>query len=263
MTQINEKWVNGAVDVIVDVFKSFRPELMLAFGNVAYETKADNTVVTDLDKKVETVLRKRLLDYDDSIGLLGEELGAEGDTGTMWLIDPIDGTDQFVRGIPTCRNMVTLIRESRPVMTVVYRFPTDDMFIAIEGKGTTKNGEVISVSNRDFAHTQVEFSSSFDNSVCGEIMNLFHRKAGGHSCHDWLMVVEGLRDAHCVFLGGGGDWDYAPRLLLLQETGAKVANIGPGPSSETWDYRNHSFLAANPEVFEDLLDAVQELVTKT
>lgn len=261
MAQINDEWVNGAVDVIIDVFKSFRPELMSSFGDVAYETKENNTVVTGLDKKVETVLRKRLLDYDDSIGLLGEELGAEGDTGTMWLIDPIDGTDQFVRGIPTCRNMVTLIHESRPLMTVVYRFPTDDLFVAIEGRGTTKNGENIRVSTRPVNRAQIEFSSNFGSPACGYLVNLFHHKAGGHRSHDWLLAVEGLRDAHCVYGSGGGDWDYAPRMLLLQEAGARVANIGHGCDGNAWDYKNHDFIATNPVVFEELFMQVQKCIT--
>jgi fructose-1,6-bisphosphatase/inositol monophosphatase family enzyme len=102
-----------AQGVIERVFREFRQELLDASGSVASEAKADKTLVTHLDKKIESELKAALQAFHAAekldIGIEGEEFGAEGSRSTFWLIDPIDGTDAFIRGTSYFRNMATLI----------------------------------------------------------------------------------------------------------------------------------------------------------
>jgi histidinol-phosphatase len=73
-------------------------------------TKPDNTPVTDADRAVETAIREALATHRQSDGLVGEEFGSDkGTTGSYWVIDPIDGTKNFMRGVPTWATLIALV----------------------------------------------------------------------------------------------------------------------------------------------------------
>jgi len=74
-------------------------------------TKPDNTPVTDADRAVETAIREALLTHRQSDGLVGEEFGSDkGSSGRYWVIDPIDGTKNFMRGVPTWATLIALVQ---------------------------------------------------------------------------------------------------------------------------------------------------------
>ena len=74
-------------------------------------TKPDNTPVTDADRAVETAIREALATHRHTDGLVGEEFGSDkGTTGRYWVIDPIDGTKNFMRGVPTWATLIALVQ---------------------------------------------------------------------------------------------------------------------------------------------------------
>ena len=74
-------------------------------------TKPDNTPVTDADRAVETAIREALATHRESDGLVGEEFGSDkGSSGRYWVIDPIDGTKNFMRGVPTWATLIALVQ---------------------------------------------------------------------------------------------------------------------------------------------------------
>ncbi len=76
-------------------------------------TKPDNTPVTDADRAVETAIREALATHRHTDGLVGEEFGSDkGTTGRYWVIDPIDGTKNFMRGVPTWATLIALVQVS-------------------------------------------------------------------------------------------------------------------------------------------------------
>ena len=114
MTLTND-FLMQAQGCIERAMRARRDDILKSYGNAHIDMKSNHTVVTDLDKSLEKEIRKVLLDFDKSIGIEGEEYGIEGSRGTYWLVDPIDGTENFVRGLPFVRNMVTLIDNNKPV----------------------------------------------------------------------------------------------------------------------------------------------------
>ncbi|WP_026851739.1 histidinol-phosphatase [Glaciibacter superstes] len=82
-------------------------------------TKPDRTPVTDADQAVERVIRSGLADSRPSDGILGEEYGTEGPTDRQWIIDPIDGTANFLRGVPIWATLISLAIDGVPVLGVV------------------------------------------------------------------------------------------------------------------------------------------------
>ena len=250
--------MDAAEKVILDCFKAARPRLLKAFGNTDSRMKQDDTVVTELDGQVETEIKAALTAFAPEIGQIGEEQGASGSHEAFWLIDPIDGTENFVRGIMGARNMVTLIDKGEVVMAVVYRFTTDDVFTARKGQGAYKNGEKLHVSTRPTRRAIVELSCPLTEQDNVDLVCAVRNLTSGYRVSgDWLLVVEGKEDAMLVYNSGGGDWDYAPRALLMQEAGATVSNIGPTLDNQAYDYTDHNMFAASPEVFAEVYPAIK------
>jgi myo-inositol-1(or 4)-monophosphatase len=241
---------------IEKVFKDKRAELVQASGSTEHQFKYDESVVTTFDKDMELELKHALQTLDSGIGYEGEEFGHEGNRQTFWLVDPIDGTESFIRGLPTFRNMVTLIDNGKPVYAVVYRPVSDELFIATQGGGTFVNGKKLVVSQRPIDRVRVEFATKYRNHSVQSVLAALEPKVENIRFTDeFLYVVEGKLDVHLVYKSGTKPWDNAPRMLLLAETGAKVANIG----SDDFDYMNSDFLAANPLVFDQIMQCINQV----
>jgi fructose-1,6-bisphosphatase/inositol monophosphatase family enzyme len=211
--------------VIVQQFQAVRPKLIETFGIIEELIKEDATPVTVLDKWVEEQLRLALRKFDPGIGIVGEELGQEGDQNTFWLIDPIDDTESFIRGLP----------------------------FSLKGQGSLKNGQLIHCSRRPLKRCWIELAAPLSDSATFPVLSAVSKLVNGYRVvGDFTLVAEGKIDAKLSYHASGGDWDYAPQMLLLKEAGAKVANLG----SEGYDYRNHDFLASSPAVFDQLIEAI-------
>lgn len=225
-----------------------KPELIENKGNGAAD------VVTELDRSTEEFVRDRLADAYPKISFVGEEFGGDDAAEQFWLLDPIDGTAHFVRGNPFCTTMLALIRDGRPVFSVIYNFVTDEMFVAREGRGATKNGEKISVSSRPltdaYLHYEVDFSKG-DNLqrwlAMQEHAILFNTINTGY---EFGLVAQGKTEGRICLDAFGGIYDFPAGALLVKEAGGVVRNVG----SDAYDFRNFTFTATNPKVYEDLLE---------
>lgn len=233
-------------------------ELIKHFGNIEAESKnstgdVSGDIVTRLDRETEELLAQRLGAFDPSIGFRGEESGIRTDGETTWLVDPIDGTNHFVRGLPFCTTMIALIEDGQVVLSVINDFVRGEMYWAILGHGAFCNGEPIHVSQRPLSHSLVHIESKVDkpenmeafvrmNAVAGNTFNMLN-------CGwDFIMIAKGLIDGRIGLDPYGFDWDFAPGSLLVTEAGGIATNIG----LETYDYRNHDYIIANPLVHKAL-----------
>lgn len=241
------------------VFRSYREEQINKSGNIETSMKPNHTVVTELDKTIEKDLRASLLKLDSSIGIEGEELGIEGSRETYWLVDPIDGTDSFVRGIPIYRNVVTLIDNGQPVFALVYRPVTDELFVAAEGEGVYRNGKPVNIGNRPLDRATIDIMGRLDDlDIQAAIRAIQPAIDGVRRTSDFLPVVQGQLDGQLSLNTGAGPWDFAPRALLIREAGGRVANIG----SDTYDFKINNFLGTNPVIFDDLMKMITGAISK-
>ena len=246
-----EEYVITALGAIKGTLYSNREELMAHYGIIEHEKKADNSSVTHLDKHLEIELKKSIANIDTSIGFYGEEFGKEGNEDRFWTIDPIDGTESFIRGLPFCSSMLCLIVDGRLVASVIYNFPQDEMFEAINGKGATCNDKKLQVSDRQMGHASIEFeivpSSQQNRDLFFDLPRLINVKftaAGFGFCQ----VAKGAIEARVQYDAYGKVWDYAPGALLVKEAGGVVANI----NSNSYDYKNLNFIASNRHVYDEL-----------
>ena len=238
---------------IRECLERLRPKLLEAQGSIEHRLKDDDTAVTEMDTFVEAELREAMQRLDPTIGFGGEEGGVNFDQRTFWLADPIDGTEAFIRGLPFATNMIALIDNNEPVMSVIYNFSLGDFYLAKKGYGATCNGHPIHVSNRQTDRAWVMLNTEMSDPRYADIsaalakkVNRIRRYAGAG--FDYAVVASGAMEARLQYHGHGFEWDYAPGTLLVQEAGGIVANVGLG----TYDYRKFDHLAANAVVFDEL-----------
>jgi histidinol-phosphatase len=125
-------------------------------------TKPDNTPVTDADRAVETAIREALATHRTSDGLVGEEFGSDkGSSGRYWVIDPIDGTKNFMRGVPTWATLIALVQVDATGTEEVVVGIASAPALARRWSAAKGNGATVRFNggNHDFPDTEDEFES--------------------------------------------------------------------------------------------------------
>jgi myo-inositol-1(or 4)-monophosphatase len=221
---LSDQQVADAQALVVDVFKGFRQELLSVFGNSAHTSKPDNSPVTIYDVKVEQALKDRLAESFPDMGFEGEETGPSGNAETYWLVDPIDGTSSFIRGLPFSTNMAALVHEGQVIAAVVYDFVNDFLYTALKGKGAYKNGEPIHINTvREqgnlFIYSMTRIKFGHIQEALGELRMRTMLPLGA-SGHEYMMLAEGKIDGIVNLVKGKGLHDNAPGVFICEEAGA-------------------------------------------
>lgn len=230
--------------------QAMRPVLLEAFGRARHSVKHDKSVVTQLDIAVEQQLREFCAQMTPGFGFSGEESGVDLTPETFWLVDPIDGTEPFIRGLPFSTTMIALIHQNEPVLGIIYNFFTDEFYSAIKGQGATKNGHAIQVSDRPLErsfvslNTGVAMPDTFAHEVRRQVAGVPKYNAFGAEA---VALASGSIEGTIV-IGFKGPWDYAAASVIMREAGARVENF----YSDGYDYCNMRFVAAAPSIFPAL-----------
>jgi fructose-1,6-bisphosphatase/inositol monophosphatase family enzyme len=120
------------------------------FGAVACERKADESLVTEVDRDTERFISEELARAYPEFGFIGEEYGRHGDRNApLWACDPIDGTTNFVFGLPHWCVSLGLVHEGVPLLGALYLPCLDELFWAVRGQGAYCNGVRLHAPDRD------------------------------------------------------------------------------------------------------------------
>lgn len=213
-------------------------ELALGYAarGVAAEIKADSSPVTIADRESEKLIAAALHEAFPADGLLGEE-GARGDapSGRRWIIDPIDGTRDFLRGNPFWSVLIALESAGEPLLGVCHMPALGETYWAARGAGAWRNDDAIRVSS--IARTDQAVLCVNSLNTIGELpfagglvefMSRFWavRSAGG--CMDAMMVAAGRADAWIEPTAMA--WDLAPLKVIVEEAGGMFFNFDGGSS---------------------------------
>ncbi len=258
-----QDFLHSAEKCIRLCLQDLRPQLLKAHGMIEHELKDDKTVVTKMDMLVETTLRDKLAELDPGIAFCGEETGSDYSHETYWLVDPIDATESFVRGMPYCTNMIALIHQHKPIMSVIYNFFLDEYYLAVAGQGATKNGHPIHVSDRslDRSFVIVSINANRHPSAAG-LMDAIKDKAGNilrmaGAGYEFAAVATGAAEARVAYYGTGYPHDFAAGMLLVQEAGGKIGNIG----QENYDLYAPHPIVTNGVIYDELKQFIEEFVS--
>jgi len=239
--------LRDSLELVQRVFRDVRPELMAVFGKIEYTRKSDRSKVTAWDLKIENDLQAELQANFPGLGFEGEETGSSGSKDRYWLVDPIDGTSSFIRGLRYCTNMAALVDDGQVTAAVIYDFVHDEMYTAIKGEGAFKDGVRLAVATQRPADDAVLFSFSRDLfSKLREALSSIHMNlllpigAAGHS---YCMLAEGKIDGIVALQSTAKKHDNAPGMLIAEEAGAVVLSY-----SEEVGVDRNEFIIATPVV---------------
>jgi histidinol-phosphatase len=196
--------------------------------DVAYDWKANQTEVTELDRGAEAAIAARLALDRPAHRMLGEEFGTSGDPDSpwQWIVDPIDGTSGYVRGIPVWATLIALAHRDTGVVVGVVSAPAlGRRWWATRGGGTFADGRPCRVSTIDVvgdAQISVTFNDGWAQlGLTGALLDLAQQARRARGFGDFwqhCLVAEGALDA-AIDAVGVAPYDIAAVKLIVEEAG--------------------------------------------
>ena len=209
-------------------------------GRVAAQLKTDGTPVTVADRAVEAAVRQLLAQLDASHPVLGEEEGGVLDPETpTWVIDPIDATANFMRGIPIYATLIGLVVGGEPVVGVASAPALGERWDAASGLGARRNGEAVRVSEVDrlsdaqLLHGGLDWWRGEDGdwATLGRLSDAAGRSRGFGDFWMHLLVAGGM--AEVAVERDLKVWDVAAVHCIVTQAGGRMTSYGGGSSLET------------------------------
>lgn len=238
--------------------------------SLTVRAKQDNDFVSEVDHAAEQAIIDTLLTAYPQHAILAEESGQTGDSEFLWVIDPLDGTTNFLHGFPQYAISIALLRRDQNGVgqldqALVYDPNRNELFTASKGSGAFLNDRRIRVSKRaklaealvgtgfpyrDFSHL---------DAYTGMFRDLVQKTSGlrrpGSASLDLAWVASGRLDG--FFEIGLSQWDIAAGCLLIKEAGGLVSDF----TGEDGYLKSGHVVAGNPKVFAQLLQTIQPHVT--
>jgi myo-inositol-1(or 4)-monophosphatase len=228
-------------------------------------SKQDNDFVSEVDHKAEEAIIDTLLSAYPRHAILAEESGVTGESEFQWIIDPLDGTTNFLHGFPQYAISIALLHRGQLDQAVVYDPARNELFTASKGAGAFLDERRIRVSKRvklaealigtgfpyrDFTHL---------DAYTGMFRDLVQKTSGlrrpGSAALDLAWVAAGRTDG--FFEIGLNSWDIAAGCLLIQEAGGLVTDF----AGQDGYLKSGHIVAGTPKIFSQLLQAITPHVT--
>ncbi len=234
-----------------------------SLGQVRF--KGSVNPVTETDAAAEALIRDRLQDVFPDHRILAEESGGDAwtDSGApIWLVDPLDGTNNFAHGFPQVGISLALLDEQQPVVGVIHDPLREETFAATAGGGATLDGEPIHVTDVEkladaFLATGFPYDrrTAPDNNV--ERLDHFLRRSQG--VRRAGAAVLDLSYVACGRLDGFWEirlhpWDVAAGILIVREAGGRATDFEGGPHCVS----GRRIVASNAHIHEEMLDVIRD-----
>jgi myo-inositol-1(or 4)-monophosphatase len=260
---------SALLNVMVKAARQASRTLKRDFGEVEHlqvSLKGPGNFVTAADRKAEEILREELAKARPGYGFLGEESGRhEGSDAThTWIVDPLDGTTNFLHGIPQFAISIGLERAGSIVAGLVYNPANDEMFLAERGKGSFLNDTRLRVAGRRRLADSV-IACGLPHQGRGDL-DLSRKELGavqdrvaglrrfGSAALDLAWIAAGRFDGY--WERGLSPWDMAAGILLVREAGGFVTDLDGSDAMMT----KGDIIAGNETIHDDLLKTLKDAV---
>lgn len=242
------------INVAIDAAKQAGNFLLDNFGKISEITKkGDRNFATNLDKEAEEMILDKIKTKFPNHGIIAEEGGeSDIDRDYLWIIDPLDGTHNFMRNIDIFGVSIGIVYKEKFVGGVIYIPKEDELYIGEKGGGAYKNEKKIKVSSNDkLKDCSIAFDSSIRYSpevmlkVLGDLANeVFNVRMLGSSARHLSYLAEGVLDFVVEF--HDRPWDFAGGVCIIEEAGGKLSNLKGGPLF----YKDIGYIASNTLVYD-------------
>lgn len=239
-------------------------ERFYSFSRSDTEYKTARDPVSYVDRHAEELLLERCARLLPEAGFILEEAGAKNqEKELLWVIDPLDGTKNFVHGIPLFGISVALLHQRTPILGIVYAVPQDEAFWAVRGSGAYREKEPLQVSSTTdpdkllivtgFMYKDPERAERYFRAL-NEVMRRFGGlRRLGSAALDLAYVAAGRLDA--FFEMDLNPWDVAAGALLVKEAGGIVTDFS---GEENYLFGN-SILAGSPYAHQKVQEVLREV----
>ncbi len=258
-----QQWMTDLIEIVSEVSQGIKEEL----GKVALERieeKERHSLVSYVDKNAESQLVRKLGALIPDCGFITEEDTVDNiQQEYTWIIDPLDGTTNFLHGIPHFSCSVGLQHKEKMILGAVSNIMQDEIFHAIVGNGAYINGNKVSLNTESplseaLVATGFPYSDNYDKDTFLEVIKTILTKARG-------MRRLGSAALDLCFVAGGrlgvyyetslNPWDVAAGSLIVQEAGGKVVDFSGGD-----DYLNgKNIVACAPQHLDEILEIIQPI----
>jgi myo-inositol-1(or 4)-monophosphatase len=232
---------------------------------IGVKEKAANDFVSEVDREAEQSIIRTLREAYPDHAILAEESGASGSSDYQWIIDPLDGTTNFIHGFPQYAVAIALRHKGTVTQAVVYDPGRNDLFTASRGRGAFLNDQRMRVSKRtslkaSLIGTGLPFSELAHLDIYLAVMrDMIRQSAGfrraGSAALDLAYVAAGRLDGFWEF--GLSPWDMAAGALLITEAGGLVGDL----RGESGYLSTGNIVAGTPKVFVQLLQTLSPHLT--
>jgi myo-inositol-1(or 4)-monophosphatase len=255
----------GHLNVSIAAVRKAGGVLLDRIGKVHAREKGRADLVTEADLAAQEIVRKTVMEAFPSHRFVGEEdavgLVAESESAYRWIVDPLDGTTNYVHQVPFFCTSLALEHNGQIVVAAIYDPCRDECFTAIRGQGAKLNGQPIRTSNAPHLADSL-VSAGFATVVTPDSpdLRLFNAIVGvcqamrrtGSAALNLAYVAAGRFDAAYAF--GAKIWDFAAGLLLVEEAGGIVSDWTGSPLRMQ---HSHFLAAANPTVHREIREFVR------
>lgn len=236
-------------------------------GPVESRFKRGDSMVSEADHAAEELLRSRVAKAFPEDSILGEEGGyLAGDPRWCWTLDPLDGTQNFLAGIPFFAVAISVLRDREPVVAVVHDPMRGEVFASVRGRGTRRDGVAIEVNPAAIGPSSLiavrhRFLRRVDRIY--DLLPTRKFRCMGSMCLELAYVAGGAIDA--VVANRPHLWDIAPGSLLVEEAGgivrsfdgSEVFPLADGP--EAWPDKRYHIAAGSPAAVEEIVEHLRTL----
>ena len=225
------------------------------------ESKGPNDFVSEVDRLAEQEIIAILKKAFPQHSILGEESGDQGDGDYQWIIDPLDGTTNFLHGVPHFAVSVAMRHKGRLEVGVIYDPVRQELWTASRGGGAQLDGRRIRVSQRQdlegtllgtgFPHRARQHTDAYLGMFKALSAYATDIRRPGAAALDLAYVAAGRFDGFWEI--GLAPWDMAAGLLLIQEAGGVVGDFTGGPGH----FKSGNVVAGNPRIFSAMIREIQ------
>ena len=217
------------------------------------DAKPDGTEVTNADRGAESLIRDHILEHYPHDSILGEEHGTvDGSSGRTWIVDPIDGTFGFVRGVPLYSTLIAVVDEVGPAVGVIHLPALSQTVGAARGEGCWFDSTRCSVGGRATVDGALICSSDWGAASDQQLLSLKH--AGAHmrtwgDAYGYAMVAAGKAEAMVDPICS--TWDLAPIPVIIHEAGGTFSSLEGDPG-----FDRGNGVATNGVIHDELLGLI-------
>jgi len=239
-------------------------QVLLSYYSSRYEVyeKVKDNPVTTADLKANELLHKTLLGAFPDAGWLSEESADNPDRMKkewLWVVDPLDGTKEFIEGVDEFAVSIGLVHEHRPVLAVTYNPPANIRVHCIKGSGTFANDAPVNVTRRKTlaGATVLSSRSETKRGLFDPFKDILDVRPTGSVAHKLAQMASGQGDI-TFSLVPKNEWDICAGVLLAEEAGATVTDLGGNPFlfNQENTLRN-GVVAASDLLYADLFELIR------